>query len=640
MRIITLDFETFWSATHSLTKMNPIEYVLHPDTEVQSVAIKEDDSETFVLFGEGEIREWVRTTDLSDAMLIGHNMSEFDSMICAWRFGMKPKAWGCTLAMARQAGFAKTVGGSLAKVAKELGLGDKLSLEATNTKGKRLADFSAAEIELMREYNKVDTDLCYGIFMKLAPVVGTRSLKLIDATTRMLVEPSFVVDRELLERTLNDIQGAQHQMLLNVAAAVIPEVVAAMPDEQVAEEARKVLASAPKFAAFLESKGVTVPMKTSPSNPEKEIPALSKTDQEFLGLQEHDDFEVAAAASARLGVKSTILESRIKEFIKVSDYCGGKMPVALRYCGADTTGRWSGTMKLNQQNLPRVNPYKPQPQDALRMCLRAPEGYKVVVADLSGIELRVNHFLWQVPSSVALFNADPEKADLYKDFASKLYNVPVDEVTKEQRQVGKVAHLGLGYGAGAKTFKSVAKLMGGVELSDEEAQSVVDKWRAAYPEIVAGWKFCGNALRTIAQGVEGVALDPWGLCKTMKGGIKTPQGAIYYPNLRYEPKKDSDYGEWVYGDGRKKTKIYSGKIVENIVQHLAREAIADMLLEVQKKYKIVHTVHDEIILVVPEAEAQEALDYMQGLMRSGVSWWPELITWSEGDIADNYGSAK
>jgi len=116
------------------------------------------------------------------------------------------------------------------------------------------------------------------------------------------------------------------------------------------------------------------------------------------------------------------------------------------------------------------------------------------VADLSGIELRVNHFLWKVESSMSLFKADPEKADLYKDFASKLYEKPVGEVTKEERQVGKVAHLGLGFGAGAKTFQNVAKLMGGVDLSEEESQNVVDKWRNTYDDIKQGWRTCHDML--------------------------------------------------------------------------------------------------------------------------------------------------
>jgi DNA polymerase I-like protein with 3'-5' exonuclease and polymerase domains len=147
-------------------------------------------------------------------------------------------------------------------------------------------------------------------------------------------------------------------------------------------------------------------------------------------------------AVARLGVKSTLLESRIEAFLDAADAVGGKLPVPIKYYGADTTGRDSG-WAYNPQNLPRVSG---KPSDALRNCLTAGNGKKVVVADLSGIELRVNHFLWKVPSSMALYQADPEKADLYKDFAAALYGIDKSEVSKSQRQVGKVAHLGLGFG--------------------------------------------------------------------------------------------------------------------------------------------------------------------------------------------------
>ena len=640
MTPIVLDFETFWSQTHSLTKIHPVEYVMHHETEIQSVAIKVANDEPFVLFGENAIQNWVDATDFSDAMLIGHNMSGFDAMICAWRFGIKPKAWGCTLAMARALGFAKTVGGSLKKVAAALHVGEKLDLEATNTKGKKLADFTDEELEAMTTYNIVDTELCYKIFHRLAPELRGRELKLIDMTIRMLVEPKFELDFGLLERTLEEIQAAQQKMLLGVAEQVSDVPVELMTDDEKVDIAKKILASAPKFAKYLKAKGVEVPMKPSPTNPDKEVPALAKTDEEFLALQEHDDFEVAAAASARLKVKSTILESRIQQFIACGRAAGGKLPIALNYYGADTTGRWSGTMKMNQQNLPRVNPSKPSPTDALRKSLLAPAGHKVVVADLSGIELRVNHFLWQEPTSMDLFKADPEKADLYKDFASKLYDKAVDDVTKQERQVGKVAHLGLGFGAGGKTFQSVAKLMGGVDLTEAESYDVVNRWRAAYPLITQGWKTCHAALDHIYHGHEGIAIDPAGLCKTAKGGIKTPQGMIRYPDLRVETDKESGKREWVYGNGRRKARIYAGKVTENIVQHLAREALSDMMLKIQQRYQIVHTVHDEVILVVPDAEAQEALDFMQNIMRQGVDWWPELVTWSEGDIADTYGDAK
>lgn len=645
MQIIYLDFETYWSQTHSLTKIHPVEYVMHSDTEIQSVAVKVNGDPAFVIFGEDKIQEWADATDFSNAMLVGHNMSGFDAMICAWRFNIKPKAWGCTLAMARIMGYAKTVGGSLKKVASELGLGDKLSLEATNTKGKKLKDFTDQEIRAMEEYNVVDTELCAGIFKQLAPQVGTRELKLIDTTIRMLVEPQFDLDIKLLRKTLAEIKETQKQVLLEVAEEVADEPLGLLSEDEKVEVAKKILASAPKFAKYLRSRGVEVPTKPSPSNPEKSIPALAKTDEDFLALQDHEDFKVASAAAARLNVKSTILESRIGQFIACGEAIGGKMPIALNYYGADTTGRWSGTMKMNQQNLPQVKPDKPRPSDSLRNSLVAPEGYKVVVADLAGIELRVNHFLWKVPSSMALFQADPENADLYKDFASKLYDKDVSEVTKQERQVGKVAHLGLGFGAGAATFQKVARLMGGVDLSLEEAQDVVYKWRDAYTKIQLGWRTCHTALAQIYNKEYGTQIDPWGLCRTAEGGIKTPMGMIRYPHLRQEFNEEDGREEWVYGEGRRKARIYAGKVTENIVQHLAREVICDNLLAVArtplgKKYPLVHTVHDELIYIVKDEDAQAMLDTVQDVMRSGVSWWKDLITWSEGDIAQTYGAAK
>ena len=122
-------------------------------------------------------------------------------------------------------------------------------------------------------------------------------------------------------------------------------------------------------------------------------------------------------------------------------------------------------------------------------------------------------------------------------------------------------------------------------------------------------------------------------------------GMIRYPHLRKEYNEEDGREEWVYGEGRRKARIYAGKVTENIVQHLAREVICDNLLAVSKtplgkKYPLVHTVHDELIYIVKDEDAQEMLDTVQEIMRSGVSWWKELITWSEGDIAQTYGAAK
>ena len=648
MDIATVDLETFWDVGHSLTKMSPIQYCMHKDTDIISCAFKFNDGPTEVIFGEDEVIEYASKVDWSKYFVVGHNMSGFDAMILAWRMGVKPKLWGCTLAMARPI-HAKDVGLSLGKLVEHYGLGVKDNTALVQTKGKRLADFTLDEINAMRKYNADDVDQCYGLFRRLIKQTPKDELRLIDLTIRMLVEPQFDADINLLAQTHEDESERKEEVLRQLGEILYNDVPARASARIILgkdlgdpNEVRRMLMSAAQFKSLLEALGVDVPTKISPTTG-KEIPALAKSDEAFLALQEHENPLVAAAAAARLDAKSTLLQTRIDAFLTAAQaHPKRKVPIPLKYYGADTTGRWSG-WGYNPQNLPRINPKDPKPTDALRKSLRAPKGHKVVVADLSGIELRVNMFLWQVPYAMKLFQDDPENADLYRYFAANdLYHIPEAEVEKTQRQVGKVAHLGLGFGAGGPTFQVVARLMGGVDMDLDEAQSVVNKYRAAHPEIVKGWKTCHRSLATIMRGATGGAIDPWGMIIPVPEGLQTPKGVIRYPNLRTEYNPDRQSQEFVYGDGRHKARIYAGKIDENIVQHLARNVIADNMLTVQRVtgYRPALTVHDELVYVAPDNEAEDLLDEVQNIMRTPPTWWPELITWSEGDIADTYGDAK
>ena len=1088
---VFLDFESYWDKDHTLSKMSPIEYVMSPKTEIISVAIKVGDYPTDVIFGEDKIRHVLNKLDWSNKMAIGHNMSGFDSMILKWRFGIQPAMWGCTAAMARPK-YAKTTGVSLKALAKEFGIGAKLDLEATNTKGKYLKDFTPEELDAMSEYNKVDIELCAALFKRLVKGFPKNEMVLIHLTTQMLVNPKFVLDKGLLEVALSTERSEKHKALLELAKLLRSDSIDIdwSDEAAVAEFVRSEMASAPRFAKLLESCGVEVPMKPSPTDPTKQVPALAKTDEGFLKLQDHPNPLVASAARTRLSVKSTILETRLEAFLRAGAACGGKLPVPLKYCGADTTGRWSGE-QYNCQNLPRIGS-KPKTSDALRNSLKAPKGHKVVVADLSGIELRVNHFLWKVQSSMDLYAEDAE-ADLYRAFAAVRYGITPAEVSKDQRQLAKLClaegtlvltdrgevpieqvtasdkvwdgvewvstlgpvfkgvkdvieydglvatpdhevwvedgrkvplryaatqslrlartgdawvplgfggtgverdaevegvsggtdtlhelrhsevgqlrqpsswpdaglptvpaevrgtcvalaedgsreatlhqperrglqavrrsgysvpvpvggggrsvgddqpwpapgqgagphrqqrplragklavgkpqaecsqsraqqvenlspvsgdapggslcgqhpakpaeqgadvrgdcgsvepsirqtqrrvwdllncgprhrftangrlvsncQLGLGFGAGAATFRKVAKLMGGLELSESEAKDVVDSWRATYHDIVQGWRRCHDALPDILQGTSKL-IDPWGMCETELGAIRLPSGRrIYYPALRTEVGANGKK-EWWYGEGRHKARIYAGKITENClaegtlvltdsgwkpiemvslddrvhdgiefvnhagvvfksvqpcitldgvymtpdhevltnggwkeasqvqrhyrpdlrgvrsvgghpsvergywdqsqhalqppeiglvsggansptlarkpvydilncgprhrfvvkgldgpmvvhncVQALARDVIAGNAIDFWRatRFEPVLMVHDELVFVVPEADAQGALDELQKIMRTPPKWWPELVTWSEGDIADSYGAAK
>ncbi|MDX1410291.1 MAG: hypothetical protein R3330_19205, partial [Saprospiraceae bacterium] len=178
------------------------------------------------------------------------------------------------------------------------------------------------------------------------------------------------------------------------------------------------------------------------------------------------------------------------------------------------------------------------------------------------------------------------------------------------------------------------------------SQRVVDAYRGLHPEITHGWRVMTGALTAIRDGNVGMELDPCGLCRTIEGGIESPRGRLFYPNLKVEYNPETGYMEWTYEDRNPRTrkvepvKIYGAKLGQNLVQYLAREVMCDMMLEIQKIAPIAHTVHDEVILAVPESEAEDTLAEVQRIMRSGVSWFPSLVTWSDGDIADTYGDAK
>jgi DNA polymerase len=451
----------------------------------------------------------------------------------------------------------------------------------------------------------------------------------------MVTEPAFDVDVPLLQRTLTEERARKRELLLSLTS---DEDKLFCSEDELVDKVRATLASAPKFQKFLERCEVEVPMKRSPTDPNRMIPALAKTDEGFIALTEHDDPLIAVAARARLDVKSTLLETRIEKLLSAVSVCpGNKLPIPLKYYGAHT-GRWSGE-QYNPQNLPRVDKDRPKTSDALRYSLKAPPGYVVMVADQSGIELRVNHTLWRVPMSMRLYREDP-KADLYVAFAARQYGIPPEQVDKPKRQLAKVAQLGLGFGAGAPTFRRVAKIMGKLTLTEQEAYEVVQGWRATYPEIVKGWYACNKALDYIIRGQE-IVVDPGELVRTTKDGLLLPSGrVICYPHLKMVHLAGEN--AYRYGLNQHATYIYGGKVVENIVQALARDVLADVALTffMQCGYRPNLMVHDELVYIVPEEYAQEMLDDLQRIMRTPPKWWPDLVVWSEGSVGETYGAAK
>ena len=349
-----------------------------------------------------------------------------------------------------------------------------------------------------------------------------------------------------------------------------------------------------------------------------------------LALQDNDDPRVQAVVAARLGVKSTLEETRTQRFIDISKR--GLLPVPVRYYAAHT-GRWGGDDKINLQNLPSRGPNG----KTLKRSIIAPEGYSLVEADSAQIEARVLAWLAQQDDLVSAFT---NNEDVYKKMASRIYGVPEEEVTKDQRFVGKTTILGAGYGMGAVRFQEQLKNFG-FDMEIEEARRVINIYRDTNDQINRLWRDAQNILTGLSRGDEKNPLGVDGVIWSYpeESALRLPSGLLLrYDDLKAE-QTDKGY-EFNYKTRRGRTRIYGGKVIENVCQAIARCIIGEQMLEVAKRYKVVLTVHDSIVCCVPDAETGEAKDYIERCMREVPEWAYGLPVDCEAGIGKSYGDCE
>jgi DNA polymerase len=610
MSIITLDFETYYSKDFSLSKMTTEEYVNDKRFEVIGVGVKIDNGEPFWITE--DLEGFFSSINWSEHEILCHN-TLFDGAILAWKYGIKPKRWLDTLSMAR-AIHGVNAGGSLKALASKYGIGEKGD-EVINAMGKRLADFSAADLDRYGAYCRNDVVLTYDLFHKLQPF-PENELDLIDLTIRMYTEPSLKVDDGLLIQRLEQVQNIKSELLNGLKQALGVET---------EEEVRKQLSSNPQFASLLKHFGVKAPMKISPTTG-KETYALAKTDEGFIALQENENPLIQQLCAVRLGTKSTLEESRIERFIDIGARNRGYIPIPLKYYGAHT-GRWSGSDSINIQNLPSRDKNK----KALKNAIIAPEGYTIINSDSSQIEARVVAWLAEQDDVVKQF---ANKEDVYSIFATAVYNKPISSKTNPvERFVGKTCILGLGYGTGAKKLQQTLSL-GGVDLDDAECKRIVDLYRKTNSKIVDLWRTCDKALDTMTVRIKTKKGNKVSLGKGIKVSdkIMLPNGlSIYYPNLKY---KEEGY---VYDSRKGQIPIWGGTVVENVVQALARIIVGQQMSWIAKYYRPCLTVHDALVYVVPDDEVEDAMEYIQLCMSTAPDWAEGLPVACEAKYAKTYG---
>jgi DNA polymerase len=392
----------------------------------------------------------------------------------------------------------------------------------------------------------------------------------------------------------------------------------------------------------------------------------------FQALLNGENEDVALLCEARLAVKSTTERTRAQRFLDISRR--GALPVPLSYYGA-STGRWTASKgsAINMQNLKRGS--------FLRKAIMAPEGYQLVVGDLSQIEPRVLAWLSDYESMLDIFSAG---GDPYAAFGSQMFNIAglSKESHPDLRQSAKSALLGCGYGLGWASFaaqllvgflgappvrydKAFAKQLGVTAEYVQKflawddnvkklleiphictmpellihcvaAKKIIDIYRAtAYP-VVGFWDMCSSLMvSSLVEGNEFVYK-----CLTFrKEEIVLPNGmSLQYPDLRQVTDKETKKKNWVYG--KDETKLYAGKITNNVTQAVARIVMTDGMLRTTKKYFVAGTVHDEQIVVVPDAEVEFAKTWVLAQMTMEPSYLPGIPLAADGGAHKRYGLAK
>ncbi len=607
--MITIDFETYYAVDYSLSKVTTEEYVRDSRFQVIGVAVKVNNEPTEWFTGDmEETAEWLAGFDWDNHFVLAHN-AMFDAAILTWVFGQKPKAWLDTLSMAR-AILGTQVGGSLAKLVEYFGLGVK-GLEVNDAKGLRREDFGAQQLAQYGEYCKNDVELTHKLYKELDATFPVREKRLIDITIRMFSDPLLELDTQKLEEHLSAVRERKDKLFTDSGIT------------------KEILNSSAKFALLLESHGVRPPMKPSPADPEKYIYAFAKSDKDFLHLLGHPSEAVQAIVAARIGAKSTLEETRTERFIDISrrgPICGAlyRLPIPLKYYAAHT-GRWGGSDKVNLQNLPS----RGSEGGKLKRCIVAPNGYVIIDCDSSQIEARVLAWL---AGETYILNLFRQKADVYKHMASAIFGVMESDVSDQQRFIGKTTVLGAGYGMGAEKFQAQLSNMG-KDLDIDTCRFIIKQYRGVNRRIAEWWNHLNLVLTAISAN-KPIQVDSVGLMETSPfTGIPLPNGLF----LNYPELQRNAGGQFTYQTRTGPNKIYGGKVAENLCQAIARCVIGEQIIQIEKLYRVVLTVHDAVACVVPENEANEARAYIEECMRTSPPWALDLPLNCESGMARNYG---
>lgn len=333
----------------------------------------------------------------------------------------------------------------------------------------------------------------------------------------------------------------------------------------------------------------------------------------------------------------------------------GRIRGLLQFYGANRTGRWAGRL-VQVQNLPRnyigtldiarefvrhrrieaIKMVYGNVPDTLSQLIRTAfipgEGCHFAVADFSAIEARVISWLSGENWRLEVFRTHGK---IYEASASAMFGVPIETIAKGQpnyslRAKGKIAELALGYGGGQGALINMGALKMG--LAEEELPEIVQRWRGSNRRIYDFWYKVQRAAQEAIQYGVITSLDK-GIIFSRDSNfliVTLPSGrSLYYnsPSIeKNEMGRDEIYYKGLNQTNKKWSRIstWGGKLVENIVQAVARDLLANAILNLYRSgYKINFHIHDEVILEIPDEDTEKTLDDAIRLMC-------DLPQWAEG----------
>ena len=633
--VVFCDFET--RSAVDLRKTGVYVYASDASTDVWCLAYSWD--------GE-DIRVWKPgdpiDTELEDWIVEGGKMSAFNANFerVIWNKIMAPRynwprtkagQWYCTMAQASAAGLPRSLGQAAAVLGVEEQkdkIGQALMLRMARPR-KTLADGTHTwwtapdKVNALIEYCRQDvrTEMDVSTHIPYLPD-SERQLFLLD---QRINDRGVMLDRDLLERV---------RALATESKAEIDSEINRLTKGEVRSATQGM-----HLAAWLRKYGV----QTSSVDKQAVAKILSSD-----GLHPVIRRVVELRQS---GAKSSTAKLDAMEYAAGDD---DRMRGLLVYHGA-ATGRWSGKL-VQPQNFPR--PVRKQAEldeiiaklkadesvaehghgteiaaDLLRSMIIAAPDHRLMFADYSAIEARVLAWMAGQKDLVETF---AKGGDVYIKMASAIYNVPEDKVTPEQRQVGKMAILGCGYGMGGKRFAEQCAVMG-IDVDVEEAKRIVSIYRQENNQIAAYWQSLEAEYLELARDAldQGETILRYALPSGRHLTYRNPR--IVQRETPWGTSQDtveidtlnSITRQWV------PQKIWGGLAVENVVQATARDLMAGAMMRLESAgYPVIMSVHDEIICEVPVGYG--SLDEMIEIMTSPPAWAKGCPIAAEGKEGPRY----